>query len=297
MSEVHVPVLPSEVREALAPRPGERILDGTVGAGGHAAILAPLVAPGGLYLGIDRDAEILAIARERLAPLGALVRLERGTFDEMERLAAEHAPRGFDGVLLDLGVSSLQLDRPERGFSFAERGALDMRMDPGSGESAADLVNAMREEDLANLIYELGEERLSRRIARAIVEARRRARITTTTELADVIAAAVPRSYERGRIHPATRTFQALRIAVNDELGMLERALAALPRALAPGGRAAIIAFHSLEDRLVKHALRAAAKAGSLEVVTKKPLVAGEAEVRSNRRARSAKLRVARRPA
>jgi 16S rRNA (cytosine1402-N4)-methyltransferase len=293
---VHRAVLVAEVRAAVEPRRGARFLDGTVGAGGHAAEIAPLLAPNGLYVGVDRDPEILKLAAVRLAPLGSQVRLVRGAFDELESLASEHAPAGFDGVLLDLGASSLQLDRPERGFSFAAEGPLDMRMDPGQEETAERLVNSLPEADLADLIYNFGEERLSRRIARAIVEARRRARIRTTGELAGIVKRAVPRSYERGRIHPATRTFQALRIAVNDELGMLERALDALPRALAPGGRAAVISFHSLEDRAVKQAFRAAAVTGSLEIVTKKPITASEAEIAANRRARSAKLRVARRP-
>jgi 16S rRNA (cytosine1402-N4)-methyltransferase len=294
--EVHVPVLVAEVRDLLAPRPGARFLDGTVGAGGHAAALAPLLAPGGLYIGIDRDPDILEIARARLAPLGALVRLRAGRFGDLAEIAREEAPGGLDAIFLDVGVSSLQLDRPERGFSFAVEGPLDMRMDRAGGITAADLVNRLPEAELADLIYRYGEERLSRRIARAIVEERRRARIETTSHLARVVERAVPGRYEGGRIHPATRTFQALRIAVNGELSELERALAAAPGALAPGGRIAVISFHSLEDRIVKNAFRHAAKAGRLEVLTKKPLVATEDEVRGNRRARSAKLRAARRP-
>ncbi len=258
-------------------------------------MLAPLVAPGGLYVGVDRDPEILSIAGSRLAALGPLCHLVRGTFDDLPALARDHAPAGFDAILLDLGVTSLQLDRPERGFGFLAPGPLDMRMDPDAPESAATLVATLREAELADLIYAYGEERMSRRIARAIVEARRRVPIRTTTDLADIVVAALPRSYERGRIHPATRTFQALRIAVNDEMGMLERALAALPRALAPGGRAAAISFHSLEDRQVKIAFREAQKAGFLDILTKKPIEAGPEEVARNRRARSAKLRAARR--
>lgn len=296
MTEIHTPVLLAEVRDLLAPRAGARVFDGTVGAGGHAAALAPLLGPGGLYVGLDRDPEILAAARARLEPLGPLVRLRRGRFGDLAAIAAEEAPRGFDAILLDLGVSSLQLDRPERGFSFGAEGPLDMRMDPDDERTAAHLVNRLPEEELANLIFRFGEERLSRRIARAIVDERRRARIETTGALARVVERAVPRGYERGRIHPATRTFQALRIAVNGELDELERALDAAPGALAPGGRLAVIAFHSLEDRLVKNELRLAAKEGRLRLLTKKPLAAGEAEVRENRRARSAKLRVAEKP-
>ncbi len=301
MAEVHVPVLVAEVRDLLAPRPGARIFDGTVGAGGHAAALAPLVGPEGLYVGVDRDPQILEVARERLAPIAARVplRLRRARFGDLAAIAREEAPGGFDAVLLDLGVSSLQLDRPERGFSFAAEGPLDMRMEPDRPDlpPAADLVNELPEAELAELIYRHGEERFARRIARAIVEARRRARIETTGDLARIVEAAVPRGYERGRIHPATRTFQALRIAVNDELGELGRALAALPGVLAPGGRAAVISFHSLEDRLVKNAFRDAARAGRLRILTKKPVRPSEAEVRANRRARPAKLRAAERPA
>jgi 16S rRNA (cytosine1402-N4)-methyltransferase len=295
--DVHVPVLLAEVRTLLAPREDARFFDGTVGAGGHAAVLAPLLGPRGLYVGIDRDPEILEVARARLASLGPVARLRRGRFGDVAAIAREDAPGGFDAILLDLGVSSLQLDRPARGFSFSAEGPLDMRMDPEDETTAAHLVNRLPEQELADLIYRLGEERLSRRIARAIVEERRRARIETTGALANIVARAVPRGYERGRIHPATRTFQALRIAVNRELDELERALDAAPDALRPGGRLVVISFHSLEDRLVKTKLREAAKAGRLALLVKKPLTASEEEVQSNRRARSAKLRAAERPA
>jgi len=305
---VHVPVLVDEVLHALAPRPGARFLDGTLGAGGHARVIIPLLGPGGLYVGLDRDPEILEIARARLAGLGEAhgvrVVLLHAEFDALKALAREHTPSdattgrraGWDGLLLDVGVSSLQIDRAARGFSFAQEGPLDMRMDPSRGESAADLVRSLPEEDLANLIYRYGEERLSRRVARAIVMARKVAPIRSTNELAEVVRRSLPGRYEGGRIHPATRTFQALRIAVNDELGMLERAVADLPKSLAPGGRAAIIAFHSLEDRIVKTAFKEAAKAERLTLLSKRPVTATEAEIARNRRARSAKLRGALRP-
>jgi 16S rRNA (cytosine1402-N4)-methyltransferase len=205
----------------------------------------------------------------------------------------------LDGILLDLGVSSHQLDRPERGFGFAVEGPLDMRMDPvGQTETAADLVNRLPERELADLIFRLGEDRFSRRIARALVLERRRAPIVSTTRLAEVVRRAVPRTRDARRIHPATRTFQALRIAVNRELEALEAALAAAPDLLRrPGGRIAAISFHSLEDRLVKLAFREAERAGTLAVLTRKPVRASDAEVEANRRARSAKLRVAERAA
>jgi len=306
MTEPHLPVLLAEVLAGLAPalRPGAVVFDGTIGAGGHAREILPRLLPGGRYVGADRDQAALALAEARVREggeehAGALCLLHR-RFGDLAEIAREQAPDGFSAILLDVGVSSMQIDEGARGFSFrddAGRAPLDMRMDPSAGPTAADFLHDLTEEELANLIYRYGEERLSRRIAKAICRARKAGGLTTTGALADTISSAVGRGYERGRIHPATRTFQALRIAVNDELGELERALAAIPDALRPGGRAAVVSFHSLEDRLVKHAFRDAKKAGRLQVLTKKPIVAGPDEVRSNRRARSAKLRIAERPA
>jgi len=282
----HVPVLLAETLELVAVKTGGLFVDGTVGLGGHAAAVLRATTPDGRLLGLDRDGETLELARERLAGFGARVRLEQADFREIpERLAGEQA----DGILLDLGISSAQLDDAGRGFSFQAEGPLDMRMDRRSGPTAADLVNRMREKDLADLLYEYGEEPASRRIARAIVFARERARITTTTELADIVRRAAHRRRRPG-LNPATRTFQALRIRVNHELDGIGEAFEGAARCLKPGGRLAVIAFHSLEDRAAKEAFRSLAGRG-FRLLTRKPVRPGEAEVRANPRARSARLR------
>ncbi len=257
-----------------------------MGPGGHAAAVLRASAPDGRLLGLDRDGETLERARQRLAEFGERARLEQADYREIpERLGGEKA----DGILLDLGISSAQLDDAGRGFSFQAEGPLDMRMDRSGGATAADLVNRMRESDLADLLYEYGEEPASRRIARAIVLARERQRITTTTELADIVRRAAPRRRRPG-LHPATRTFQALRIRVNRELEGLGAAFEGAARCLKPGGRLAVISFHSLEDRAAKEAFRSLAARG-FRLLTKKPLRPGDAEVRENPRARSARLR------
>jgi 16S rRNA (cytosine1402-N4)-methyltransferase len=294
----HVPVLPAEAVAGLAPHAGGRYIDGTVGGGGHAAVLLEQSAPDGRLLGLDADPAALAAAGARLAPFGARAALVHGNFRDLERLARTHGFDEVDGILLDLGVSSHQLDTPERGFSFAADAPLDMRLDPTQGETAADLVNDLPEAELADLIYRYGEERGSRRIARFIAEARRRQAIMTTGELAGLVARAL--GGKRGKIHPATRTFQALRIGVNRELESLEAALPQASELLAPGGRLAVIAFHSLEDRIVKLFFRAESGYGGtgverLRIITKKPIEATEEEARANPRARSAKLRIAER--
>jgi 16S rRNA (cytosine1402-N4)-methyltransferase len=257
-----------------------------VGLGGHAEAVLRASAPDGQLRGFDRDGETLARARERLAPFGDRARLEQADFREVRERLGEARP---NGVLLDLGISSVQLDDPGRGFSFLGDGPLDMRMDRGGGETAADLVNHLPESELADLIYAYGEERASRRIARAIVRARERAPLGTTAELAEVVRKAARPSRRRG-FHPATRTFQALRIAVNRELEGLEDALERIAGCLAPAGRLAVIAFHSLEDRAVKTTFRSLAGRG-YRLLTKKPLRPTESETRANPRARSARLR------
>jgi 16S rRNA (cytosine1402-N4)-methyltransferase len=290
-SPPHRSVLLDEVVAALAPAlsaPGAWLLDGTLGAGGHAEALLD-ACPGARLLGLDRDPEALELSRARLARFGERARLERAAFADAPAVARAAGVEAVGAALVDLGVSSMQLDRPGRGFSFSRPGPLDMRMDPGLPESAADLVARLPEGELADVIYHLGEDRLSRRIARAIVKAREAAPILTTERLAEVVRGAVPRAE---RIDPATRTFQALRMAVNDELGQVERGLPALFDLLAPGGRLAVIAFHSLEDRPAKQLLKRLKLEGRGRPLTKKPVRPGPEEERTNPRARSARLRV-----
>jgi 16S rRNA (cytosine1402-N4)-methyltransferase len=283
----HVPVLPAEALRLLGPRPGETWVDGTVGGGGHTALIAAAVQPGGRVIGLDQDPTALAAATPRLA--GLPVTLVPANFDQLTEVLAGLGIGQVDGIFADLGFSSDQMDDPARGLSFKADGPLDMRLNSTAGQTAADLVNTLSEGALADLIFEFGEERHSRRVARRIVERRKEKRFETTADLADTVRRAVPRS---GGIDPATRTFQAVRIAVNDELGALDRLLAALPKLVKPGGRAGIISFHSLEDRRVKQAF----KQGAVwKPATKKPVEAGDAEVAANPRARSAKLRVAER--
>ena len=278
----HVPVLPAEVLALLDPRPGQVIVDATVGAGGHTRLLAERVGSTGRVIGLDRDAEMLALARQRVAELP--VTLVQSGFERLRSVLNELGVEAVDAVLADLGICSDQLDQAERGFSFSVNGPLDMRMNPDEGEPASSLLQWMNERELADLIYQFGEERHSRRIARKIVEVRQREPLATTEQLAELVRRCVPRSPKmRHVIDPATRVFQALRIAVNDELRSLERLLADLPRCLRPGGRATIISFHSLEDRRVKVAFKERA---TWEVLTKKPMTASDDETRNNPRLR-----------
>jgi 16S rRNA (cytosine1402-N4)-methyltransferase len=297
----HVPVLLHEMLDGLAIKPGGRYIDGTVGGGGHSAAILSC-APDIQLLGLDADPAAIERAALRLASFGSRVKLVNQNFAHLAEVARVHGFDQVDGVVLDLGLSSDQLEDPDRGFGFIAGGPLDMRFDPSRGESAADLINALDQDELADLIYRYGEEPASRKIARAIVSARP---IHTAQRLAEVIEQAIGR---RGHIHPATLTFQALRIAVNDELGSL---MSVLPQAMAllrSGGRLVIIAFHSLEDRIVKEYFRSASRVrerqpddrpdvmirpATLKVITRKPIVPGDDEVSSNSRARSAKLRVA----
>lgn len=324
-SFAHIPVLFEATLDGLQIRSGGSYIDGTLGGGGHTAGM--LERGAGRVLGIDRDPAALEAAGERLKGYGERLTLAHGNFRAIGRLAREHGFTAVDGILLDIGVSSPQLDVAERGFSFGQDAPLDMRMDPTEGVTAADLVNTLPETELADIIYRYGEERASRRIARWIVERRQRAPIGTTTELAALVERALGGRRD-ARIHPATRTFQALRIAVNDELGALEEALPASTELLAIGGRLAVITFHSLEDRIVKEYLRREAAvcllpprlfaeqcphlvgrgegpraciylgsrdcdyAPHLALVTPKPVAATAEEITANPRSRSAKLRI-----
>lgn len=302
---MHVPVLYEEVLTYLAPRPGGRYIDATVGGGGHAEGILERSAPDGRLLGIDRDPAALEVARARLARFGDRVVLVRGSFRHLRSLAESCTFTSVDGILFDLGYSSLQVEDPRRGFSFHAEGPLDMRFGPDTPVTAADLVNTLPEEELADLIYRYGEERYARRIARAIVRHRP---IRTARELGELIERTVGR--RGGRLHPATRTFQALRIAVNEELEALAEALPQAVTLLKPGGRLVVIGFHSLEDRLVKRFLKQEATdclcpphvivcqcghRATLRILTKKPVTPSEEEVKRNPRARSAKLRAAER--
>jgi 16S rRNA (cytosine1402-N4)-methyltransferase len=287
-STQHVPVLMEEVLAQLDPQPGQVLLDGTLGGGGHARRLAERVVPGGRVYGLDRDRRAVEAAQKAhadvaLTPLWANYRDVKLVLDDigLER---------FDGALIDIGLSSDQLADASRGFSFTADGPLDLRFDVSEGVPASELIRKLEEQPLADLIYKYGEERFSRRIARAIVERRREKPITTAGELAELVKRCIPRTPDAQRIHPATRTFQALRIAVNDELGALENFLRDAPECVRVGGRVAVITFHSLEDRIVKDAFRDDARWTPL---TKKPITAGEAELARNPRARSAKLRTA----
>jgi 16S rRNA (cytosine1402-N4)-methyltransferase len=282
----HVPVLAAEVLRLTDPRPGQTWVDCTVGGGGHSRLIAEKIG-GGRLIGLDQDRTMLALARPRLE--GLPVSLVHANFDQLAEVLRNLDIDIVDGVLADLGFASDQMDERDRGLSFRDDGPLDMRLDPTAGSTAADLVNGMGEAGLADVFYEFGEERHSRRVARRIVERRAVRPFTTTTDLADVVRRSVPRS---GSIDPATRVFQALRIAVNDELGALDRLLAVLPVLVKPGGKAAIISFHSLEDRRVKQAFK---NAETWQAITRKPVEAGDEELNRNPRSRSAKLRVARR--
>lgn len=295
--QLHVPVLVNEILFWLACRPGGRYVDCTIGQGELAARILDASGPDGILIGIDRDDAAIDAARDRLKQYGGRVQCIRGNFHELKQHVTSVGVSEVDGVVFDLGVSSAQLDQPERGFSFLADGPLDMRMDRSGGPTAADLLNRLPESELADLIYRFGEERYSRRIARAVVRAREMRPLLTTLDLASVIREAVPPSYRHGRLHCATRTFQALRIAVNRELDVLEEALRTAADVLAPGGRLCVISFHSLEDRIAKRTLRSLSQGPGpcLSILTKKPQTPTEEERRGNPRARSAKLRVAER--
>ena len=282
-----------EVVEHLDPSRGGVFVDCTVGLGGHA--LALVAAGASRVIGLDRDPQALDRARVTLGDAGAVVELVHADYRGFEDVLNARGIGQVDGMLADLGVSSMQLDAPGRGFSFRRDEALDMRMDMTSGATAAEMLASVDERSLADVIYELGEERHARRVARAIVEGRKTRRIDTTGQLADIVRRAIPRKGYT-RIDPATRTFQAIRIWVNQELEGLDGFLTRAAERLAPGGRLVLLTFHSLEDRVVKHTFRALQAAGTIAIRTKRPIVPSEAEIDRNPRARSAKLRAAERP-
>lgn len=300
MTACHVPVLMQEVLESLSPRPGGLYLDGTLGLGGHARGVLEQ-APQSQICGLDRDGEALGIARRELAIFGDRVRFFHSPFSEFASQLESLGWRGVDGALLDLGVSSLQLDMPERGFGFRQDGPLDMRMNQREGKSAMEIVNRYSHEELSSCIRTYGEDPQAGRIARKIIEVRQKKKIETTSELAAIVASAYPAAWRRSaRNHPATRTFQAIRMLVNDELGQLKKFLDSILQWILPGGRLVIISFHSLEDRMVKHAMRewdskrnadGQEKAPLAQIIYKKPLRPNAEEISANPRAASAKLR------
>ena len=299
----HLPVLYHETIQALNPQPGGRYVDCTLGAGGHAYGILEASSPDGLLLGLDLDPQALTLAQKRLAPFGKRAILRRSSYTDLRRVLDTLGWDSVHGIVLDLGLSSMQLDTPERGFSFRNDAPLDMRFDPQAPLTAADLVNTLPEDELADILHQYGEERRARRIARAIIAARP---VETTRQLAEIVATATGSG--RPGIHPATRTFQALRIAVNRELDSIEQVLPQAVEALAPGGRLAVISFHSLEDRIVKQFFRRESRdcicpprqpvctcghAASLTEITRRPIRPSEAEISRNPRARSSRLRVA----
>ncbi|TYO96086.1 16S rRNA (cytosine1402-N4)-methyltransferase [Geothermobacter ehrlichii] len=302
----HRPVMPQEVLELLAPRPGGTYLDGTVGGGGHARLILEASCPDGRLVGLDRDAEALAAAHRTLAPFGGRVSLVRSAFADFETVLDRLGIDRLDGMLLDLGVSSHQLDSAERGFSFRRDGPLDMRMNRDEGETAAEVLASRSADELARIFREYGEERYARRIARRIVAERQVAELRTTRQLAELVAQVVPPSRDSRRIHPATRVFQALRIAVNGELEQVEQGVRRGIGRLRPGGRLVVISFHSLEDRLVKRIFRDAARGcicpprlpvcqcgrvPEVRLLTRRALRPSATEIEANVRSRSAVLR------
>jgi 16S rRNA (cytosine1402-N4)-methyltransferase len=302
----HLSVLPEEVIQFLNPQPHGVYLDGTLGGGGHAGLILQRCTPGGMLIGIDQDGEALQAARQQLAEFGTAVQLVHGNFGELEQHLDKLGITALDGFILDLGVSSHQLDSAGRGFSFQQDAPLDMRMDTSCGETAADLLNELPELELERIIREYGEDRWAKRIAAFIVRARQEAPFMTTLQLVDVIKGAVPKAKWDERIHPATRTFQAIRIAVNRELENLKKGLQAALERLKPEGRGVVISFHSLEDRIVKHIFReyatgctcprnfpvcACNKTPRVRILTGRPVTATRQELETNHRSRSAKLR------
>ena len=289
----HIPVLLEEIIEGLELKPGDNVIDCTVGAGGHAAVMLEKTAPNGQLLGLDLDEAALETARKRLGVHGSRAMLVYANYRDVEQVVRDHHFGPVQAALLDLGYSSMEIDDPERGFSFRADGPLDMRFDRHQELMAADLINTLNTDELAMILVKYGEERYARRIAERIIKERREKPIKDTQSLVKIISKAVPPFCRRGKIHFATRTFQALRIAVNNELGSLESVLPVMLDLLTPGGRLAVISFHSLEDRIVKNFFRQAASDGTAKILTKRPITAKTKEISDNPRSRSAKLRFA----
>lgn len=291
--KIHIPVLVEEVLHYLNPAPGDVIVDATVGTGGHSERILERIAPGGRLIGIDRDEDSLAIARRRLERFKDSCELVYGNFMETGEILKRLKTKKINGIVFDLGVSSFQLADPQRGFSFQYEGPLDMRLDKNSYISAYDLVNNLNEEEISDLLWTFGQERWHNRIARSLVKEREQHPIATTLQLSQAVIRAIPYRYRHYRIHPATRTFQAMRIAVNRELEALRVSLERAVDFLDKGARICVISFHSLEDRIVKLWFRELGQARQLKIITPKPLVPQAEEIKANPSSRSAKLRVA----
>ncbi len=294
-SKIHIPVMIKEIMEGMNLKPGQTIIDGTLGNGGHSLEMIKRILPGGRLIAIDRDQESLESAKERLDDFRSSVEFVCGNFSDIDKILEGLRIDKVDGILLDLGISSFQLDNPERGFSFQNEGPLDMRFDRTSFISAYDLVNNLNEEEISAILRNFGQERWHRRIARFIVQERQKHPISSTTQLSGIVNRATPHKYRYQRINPATRTFQAMRIAVNRELEALEIFLNKAVSFLSKDARVCIISFHSLEDRIVKLNFRKFALEGLIRIITPKPLVTSEEEISGNPASRSAKLRVAER--
>ncbi len=293
----HNPVMSKEVLDGLSLAPGKTIVDATVGTAGHSEQIIEKILPAGKLVCIDRDKESLEVARKRLLRFSNSTVFIHGNFSDLEKILNHEGIKKIDGILFDLGISSFQLDNAERGFTFQQDGPLDMRLDRDSYISAYDLVNNLHEDEISHLLWNFGQERWHRRIARVLVEQRQKSPISTTAQLADMVDRAIPYRYRRGyrKIHPATRTFQAIRIAVNRELEALETAINQAIGILTKKSRICVISFHSLEDRIAKHSFRKAAHTGLVKIITPKPATPLWSEIESNPRSRSAKLRVAER--
>lgn len=292
---MHQPVMLKEVISSLNLKTGDVVLDATVGLGGHSKEILKRILPDGSLIGLDQDRSAILIAETSLKDFSPNFKILNENFRNLEKILSKEGIKSLDAAIFDVGVSSYQLDDAQRGFSLKSDARLDMRMDPRAKISAYDIVNEYKEEDLADIIYKFGEERFSRRIARRIIEGRKSKPIETTMELAEIVRGAVGNKHKKGRIDPATRTFQAIRIAVNDELNALEEGIKEAVSYLGLGARIAVISFHSLEDRIVKNLFKGYAGLGVLKIITKRPLVPQDEEMAVNPRSRSAKLRIAER--